>query len=348
MNTMKALVYHGPRNVKLETRTIPIPKAGEVLIKTRAVSICGSDLGAYRLHEVSDRWMPPIVLGHEFSGDIAALGEGVTGLKIGQRVAANPILYCGECYYCKRGMINLCGNRHSLGTSIGGSATDGAMQEYFTIRQEAIIPLDERVTYEQGALLEPLAVCLCAARNGSFGEGERVAVIGAGPIGLMIVKFLKALGAGMVIVSDILDERLKFADKYGADATTNAKNESVPGKVLQLTDGVGVDRVIVAGGGSAVMDDSLKMVRNGGNIVLVALIHKEFSTDPIKIVGRGISIIGSYMFTTEQKDVMELIATKQVHVDDIITSKYSLEECEGLFDKLCSPDCKDVKVLVMP
>lgn len=345
---MKALVYHGPRNVKLETREIPIPKPGEVLIKTRAVSICGSDLGAYRLHEVSDRWAPPIVLGHEFSGDIVALGEGVTGLEIGQRVAANPILYCKECYYCQRGMINLCGHRHSLGTSIGGSAADGALQEYFTIRQEAIIPLDDKVSYEQGSLLEPLAVCLCGAKNGSFGEGERVIVIGAGPIGLMTVKFLKALGAGKIIVSDILDERLKFAQKYGADEVINARDESVPDRVLELTEGVGVDRVIIAAGTPTVMDDSLKMIRNGGNIVLVALIHHDFTIDPIKIVGRGVSIIGSYMFTTEQRDAMELIANKQIDVDDMITSTYSLEECEDLFEKLCCPDCKDVKVLVKP
>lgn len=347
MSTMKALVYHGPRNVKLETRQIPTPKAGEVLVKTRAVSICGSDLGAYRLHEVSDRWAPPIVLGHEFAGEIAALGENVTGLKVGQRVSANPILYCGDCYYCKQGMINLCSNRHSLGTSIGGSATDGALQEYFTVRQEAIIPLDDRVTFEQGALLEPLAVCFCAAQNGSFGKGERVAVIGAGPIGLMIVKFLKAQGTGTIIVSDILDERLKFATKYGADAVVNARSESVPDKVLELTEGIGVDRVIVAGGAPTVMDDSLKMVRNGGKIVLVALMHQEFHIDPIKIVGRGISIIGSYMFTTEQRNVMELIATKQVYVDDMITSKHSMEDAEELFGMLCSPDCKDVKVLVV-
>lgn len=348
MKTMKALVYHGPQNVKLETREIPTPKAGEVLIRTRAVSICGSDLGAYRLPEVSDRWAPPIVLGHEFSGDIAALGEGVKGLKIGQRVIANPILYCGKCYYCQRGMINLCTHRHSLGTSIGGDATDGALQEYFTIRQEAIIPLDDRVSYEQGALMEPLAVCYCAAKNGSFGRGERVVVIGAGPIGLMIVKFLKALGAGMVIVSDIVDVRLEFAKKYGADAAINAKKESVPDKVLNLTDGVGVDRVIIAGGSSSVMDDSIKMVRSGGNIVLVALIHSHMQIDPMQIVGRGISIIGSYMFTTEQRDVMELVATKQIYVDDIITSKYPLEKGEEVFKMLTSPGCSDVKVIIEP
>jgi L-iditol 2-dehydrogenase len=197
---MKALVYNGPGQVSLETRPVPSPAQGEVLIKVRAVSICGSDLGAYRLHEVSDRWQPPIVLGHEFSGEIAGLGAGVQGLSIGQPVTANPILYCGTCYYCQHDLINLCPNRFSVGTSIGGIRHDGAMQEYLTIRASAVVPLLDRVTFKQGALMEPLAVSLCASDMGDLGEDERVAIIGAGPIGLMILKFLKAAGKKRVFV----------------------------------------------------------------------------------------------------------------------------------------------------
>src|SRR5450830_1017443 len=200
---MKSLVYYGPQDLRLEERPIPSPKKGEVLVKIHAVSVCGSDLGAYRLPEVSDRWAPPLVLGHEFSGEIAALGEGVENFKLGQAVTANPILYCGECYYCKRGLINLCTHRQSLGTSIGGAAQDGAMQEYMTIRASALIPLMEGVSYVQGSLLEPLAVSLVAARNGDFGDGERVAIIGAGPIGLMILNFLKSSGNKEVYISDL-------------------------------------------------------------------------------------------------------------------------------------------------
>lgn len=343
---MLALVYYGPGDMRLEQRTIPVPGEGEVLVKMRAVSVCGSDLGAYKLKEVSDRWVPPIVLGHEFSGEIAALGPGATRYSVGQRVTANPILYCGDCYYCKKGRINLCGHRSSFGTSVGGRATDGAMQEYFTIRESAIIPLDGRLSLFQGALLEPLAVCYCAAKRASFGPGERVAVIGAGPIGLMIVKFLKAFGAGAILVSDVLEPRLEFAKKYGADTVINVKNESAVQKVLEGTDGVGADRVIITAGNPMAIPDAIQMVRNGGNIVLVALTHYHLEIEPLQFVARDISLIGSYMFTTEQKDVMNMIAEQRLMVDDIVTSVYPLSESADVFEKLARPDCKDVKVLI--
>lgn len=345
MGSMLALVYYGPGDVRLEHRPLPVPGKGEVLIKMRAASICGSDLGAYKLKEVSDRWNPPIVLGHEFSGEIAALGPDAKKYTIGQRVTANPILYCGDCYYCKKGMINLCSHRSSFGTSIGGKTTDGALQEYFTIRESAVIPLDDRLSLSQGALLEPLAVCYCAAKKASFGRGERVAVIGAGPIGLMIVKFLKAFGAQAVLVTDILDTRLEFAKKYGADETINVKNESGLNKVMESTAGVGVDRVIITAGNPTAIPDALGMVRNGGNIVLVAMTHYKLEIEPLQLVARGVSLIGTYMFTTEQKDVMR-IAEQKLHADDIVTSVYPLSQSADVFRSLVRPDCKDVKVLI--
>ncbi|HZK56399.1 MAG TPA: zinc-binding dehydrogenase [Desulfosporosinus sp.] len=346
MPSMKALVYYGPGDMRLETRPIPVPKAGEVLVKMRCCAICGSDLGAYRLPEISERWQPPIVLGHEFSGEIAACGEGATKYQLGQRVTANPILYCGECWYCKKGLINLCSNRNSFGTSIGGKRTDGALQEYFTIREGAIIPLDDALTLEQGALLEPLAVCYNAARAGSFGQGERVVVMGAGPVGLMTVKFLKAMGAETVIVSDVVDVRLEFAKKYGADEVVNVKNSSLIETVKRLTDGIGVDRVIICAGTPTDIPESFKIVRNGGNIIMVALAHYHVEIDPMQIVARGISIIGSYMFTFEQKEAMKFVAEKKVFVDDIITKAIPLSESADLFEMLTKPN-NEVKVLVI-
>lgn len=345
MNTMKALVYHGPGNLRLETRPVPTPAQGEVLIKVRAVSICGSDLGAYRLHEVSDRWQPPIVLGHEFSGEITGLGAGVQNLSIGQPVTANPILYCGTCYYCQHGQINLCPNRFSVGTSIGGVRHDGAMQEYLTVRASAVVPLLEEVTFKQGALMEPLAVSLCASETGDLGEDERVAIIGAGPIGLMILKFLKAAGKKQVFVSDILPSRLDFAKNTGADEVIDG-HQDVASSIRRLTDGVGADRIIVAAGVPGVMEQSLQMVRNGGRIVLVALIHQKAQLDLIPIVARQISLLGSYMFTDEIRTVMDLVARKQVIVDDLITSELPLEQGTEAFEVLCRSDCKDIKVLL--
>lgn len=343
---MKALVYYGPGDMRLEERPVPVPKEDEVLIKLHAVSVCGSDLGAYRLKEVSDRWAPPIVLGHEFSGEIVACGSGAKKYAAGTRVAANPILYCGDCFYCRRGDINLCTRRNSFGTSIGGKATDGAMQEYFTMREDAVIPLDDRVSYEDGALLEPLAVCYNAARAGSFGEGERVVIMGAGPIGLLTIKFLKAMGASCIIVSDIVETKLAYALKYGADAVVNVKDASLKAKVLEMTQGVGADRIIICAGNASAIPESFEIIRNGGNIVLVALAHYHVEIDPMQLVSRGVSLIGSYMFRREQLDVMEMVAAGKVQVSDIITSTHTLPESETLFEKLASPDCSDVKVLI--
>jgi threonine dehydrogenase-like Zn-dependent dehydrogenase len=220
------------------------------------------------------------------------------------------------------------------------------MQEYFTIREDAVIKLDDRVSYEDGALLEPLAVCYCAASNGSFGEGERVVVTGAGPIGLLTVKFLKAKGASCIIVSDIVDTRLEYAKKYGADEAVNVKNSDLEKAVKEKTNGIGADRVIITAGNQTAIPEAFKLVRNGGNIVLVALAHYHVEIDPMQIVSRGVSLIGSYMFRREQADVMKMLSEGKVKVSDIITSTCRLSESEDLFAKLSAPDCKDVKVLI--
>ncbi len=345
MDTMKALVYHGPGDVRLETRPVPTPANGEVLIKVKAVSICGSDLGAYRLPEVSDRWQPPIVLGHEFSGEIVKLGEGVQKYSVGQRVTANPILYCGHCFFCQHGEYNLCPNRYSLGTSIGGIRNDGAMQEFMTLRASALYPLMDGVSFTQGALMEPMAVSQCAAELGDFGTGERTVIIGAGPIGLMILKFLKVAGNKKVFVSDILPGRLEFAKSIGADEVIHGRGDVVS-SVMALTEGIGADRIIIAAGAPNIVEQSLQMVRNGGRIVLVALIHHTAQLDLMPIVTRQISLLGSYMFTDEIGMVMEKVAQRKITVDDLVTSKRPLSEGAAAFEELARPDNKEIKVVM--
>lgn len=345
MDTMKALVYYGPHDLRLEKRSIPSPKIGEVLIKVKAVSICGSDLGAYRLDSVSDRWQPPIILGHEFSGEIVALGEGVKNYKIGQAVTANPILPCGECFYCKRGEINLCPNRKSIGTSIGGVRTDGAMREFMTLPASSLYPLIDGVNFIQGALMEPLAVSYTASHLGDFGEDERVAVIGAGPIGLMILKFLKSKSNKEVFVSDVLKLRLDLSKANAADHILNG-NRDVVSMVKELTGGVGVDRVIVAAGVPGIFLKCMDMIRNGGRIVLVALIHHNCELPILSVVTRGISILGSYMFTDEIGKVMESVAKKEIVVEDLITSIHPLTDGVDVFNTLCGKDCKEIKVIL--
>lgn len=342
-DTMKALVYQGPGKLEVETRQIPIPQKGEVQIKIKKVSICGSDLGAYRF--ASDRFAPPLVLGHEFSGDITQVGEGVTTLEEGQRVTVNPMVLCNDCYFCKRGEGNLCGNRKSMGTAIGGTQTDGAMREYVTVPDWMVVPVADNVSYEAAALLEPCGVTLACAKKEMSRDEKSTVVLGAGPIGLLIVKFLKALGIEKVIVSDIIDKRLAKAKECGADYIINSKKEDAVLAVKKLTDGYGADRVINAAG-EFLINQSFEMVKNGGTSVLVALAHKKVEIDPMEIVGRGLKFVGSYMFTTEMKEAAQMLADEKLVVEDLITSTYTLENGKAAFDVLNTPDNEEIKVQI--
>lgn len=341
--TMKALVYQGPGALEIEEREIPEPKKGEVQIKIKKVSICGSDLGAYR--HASDRFAPPLVLGHEFSGDITKVGEGVTAWKEGQRVTVNPMVLCNECYFCKRGEGNLCGNRKSMGTAIGGVRTDGAMREYVTVPDWMVVPVADNVSYEAAALLEPCGVTLACAKKGRTEEEKSVVVLGAGPIGLLIVKFLKALGVETVIVSDIIDKRLEKAKECGADYVINSKTMDVAAEVKRLTGGYGADRAINAAG-EFLINQSFEVIKNGGVSVLVALAHAKVEIDPMEIVGRGLQFMGSYMFTTEMKEAAQMLADERLAVEDLITSTYSLENGKAAFDILNTPDNDEIKVQI--
>lgn len=345
MEMMKAVVFYGPGDMRYEDIPKPVPKEGEVLIKVKYASICGSDIEEYKIG--SDRARPPLVFGHEFSGEVVEVGPGVSKERIGQRVSVNPILYCGKCYYCKKGLINLCNNRRSVGRTLGVEKIrcDGGFAEYVCVPEFSLVPLKEGVTYEEAALLEPLAVCYCAAKEGNFEKGENVLVVGSGPIGLMIIQYLKIMGSGKIVATDVVEFRLDAARKCGADYTVNVKNESIE-RALELTDNVGFDRVIVTAGAPGVINDSIKLVRNGGGIVLVSLIRENVEINPTVIVGRKLSIYGSYMFTNEMNEVMDYIVEKKLDLDNIISSLHPLSETPELFKMLASGDSREIKVLL--
>lgn len=339
---VKALVYKGKERVELEEREYIPPKDDEVTIRIRRVSICGSDLGAYRFP--SERFATPLVLGHEFSGDVEAVGNDVVSVKPGDRVTANPMIPCGECFYCKRGDTNLCGNRRSMGTAIGGVRTDGAMQEYVTVKESMVIPIADHVSYQEAALLEPCGVTLACAKTGHTKEEKSVAIIGAGPIGLLILKFLKAMGVPNVICLDRMRNRLEKARECGADRVISVDAENAEEVVKQETDGYGADRVIIAAGVGSAINQSFRLVRNGGSIVLVALMHEQVQIDPMEIVGRGLKFFGSYMFRSEMKEAAEMLAERKLKVGDLVTSVFPLEEGDKAFALLDDPDNGEIKI----
>ncbi|MCG0276492.1 MAG: galactitol-1-phosphate 5-dehydrogenase [Thermosediminibacteraceae bacterium] len=342
---MKAVVFYGPGKMSYEDVPKPVPQEGEVCVKVKYASICGSDIEEYKVG--SDRARPPLIFGHEFSGEVVEIGPGVSKERLGQRVSVNPILYCGKCYYCQKGLINLCNNRRSVGRTLGveKKRCDGGFAQYVCVPEFSLVPLKEEVTFEDAALLEPLAVCYCAAKEGNFEKGEKVLVMGTGPIGLMVIQFLKIFGSGKIVATDVVDFKLEAAEKCGADYAINVKKEPLE-KVLELTDNLGFDRVIVTASAPGVIKDSIKLVKNGGGIVLVSLIRENVEINPTEIVGRKLSIYGSYMFTSEMHEVIDYIVDKKLNLDNIISSIHPLSEAPELFKELSSGNHSEIKVLL--
>ena len=341
---MKALVLVDKATVTVEERAVPRPGQGEVQIRIQNVSLCGSDLEAFR--HPSDRFKPPIVLGHEFSGDITAIGAGASLFQPGDRVTVNPIIACRQCDFCKRGEYNHCGSRRNLGTSIGGITTDGGMAEYICVPEWMAIPLPENLSYASGAMLEPTAVALSCAKRGWTKEERSCVILGAGPIGLLTLKCLRALGVEQIIVSDILQTRLDKAMELGAAAVVNSKREDPIAFVKAHTNGYGADRVINAAG-EFLINDAFEMVRNAGTTVLVALAHTRVEIDPMQLVGRDTAFLGSYMYTNEIAEAAKLVAEGKLFVEDLITATFPLEEGQLAFDMLAAPDNAEVKVQLL-
>ena len=248
---MKAAVLLGPRNI--EVRELPVPKVGvnDVLVKVKACGVCGSDIAYYRRGRADVP--PPIVLGHEFSGTIVELGETAKKLGIlkeGDRVVAEPVMACGACESCKKGYPNMCEHPTVLGVTV-----NGGMAEYCLVRYNYLHPIPEKLSFEEAAFTEPLACALNGVRKLKLNPGNSAAVIGPGPIGLMVVQYLKHSGASPLILIGTRDYRLEAGLRLGADYAINVREkdskyyaEDPVERVKELTDGKGVERIFVATG----------------------------------------------------------------------------------------------------
>ena len=341
---MKALVYHGPGDLKVEEWKTPEPKPGEVRLKLQYTAICGSDLGAYK--KASDRFRPPLILGHEASGIVDMVGEGVTTLKLGQHVCCNPPIYCGKCWYCTHGHYNICPNRLSLGNSVGIDTCHGTFAEYICLPAYTLVPLPENVSLLHGSMMEPLAVGYHAAKNGAFVPGETTAVIGTGPIGLLTILSLRAIGVGKIICSDTSPARLELAKQLGADITVDARQEKLSDVVKEVTGGLGADRTIICTGAAVSLHEAIATTRSCGDVILVGMIQEKVEFCPMDIFGRDINIISSYTFTDEIYEVVEAVSQGKIQLEPMISSIYSLDHGKDAFDALAAPGNSELKVIV--
>lgn len=332
---MRALVYLGPRRMELQELADPEPGDGEVVVRTGAAAICGSDLHGFR--EASPRRVPPLVMGHEAVGTVDAVGPGVGADRLGERVVLRPILGCGACASCDAGATNLCRDGRLVGRDL-----PGAFAERFAVPSRAAMPLPEALPDEVAVMTEPLANAVHVASN-VIGDGASVFVIGAGPIGVLMVVAARLLGASRVWVSDVDEGRLAFARRQGGEPIDAG---SVADEIRTASDGWGADVVIDAVGVEATWRSALDAVRPGGTIVEVGLGAPAGSLDYFRVVNKEAVIRGSYGWREPEFDVaLAWLATGRVSVDGWV-SRASLADGQRAFEELVDGDGSRFKVVL--
>ena len=262
---MKACVFHGPGDVRVEERQRPRPGRGEMLLEMRATGICYSDIRVYKGEKKARAGVIP---GHEPVGVIAALGEGVDGFRTGQEVAVCPILACGACFFCRRGYRNRCPQRTTLGYDDDGGLAEYMLVPAALIRLGHVFPLPAGLTPSRATLTEPMACVLNSLETCRLAAGGSLVVVGAGPMGLLHVMLARQLGVATIIVAELMDERLAHARRWGADLCLNPERDDVTSQVLAATDGLGADAVVVSTGSSQAAVGSLALARGQGVVSL--------------------------------------------------------------------------------
>jgi len=342
---MKALLLSKYKH--LEVTDLPVPRAepDEVLVRVAACGICGSDVHGY--DGSSGRRIPPIVMGHEAAGRIAAIGSRVTGFAEGDRVTFDSTISCGACGYCRRGEINLCDNRQVLGVSCGDYRRSGAFAEFVAVPSRIVYRLPDNLSFEEAAMLEAVSVAIHAVSLAPVSANSTALVVGAGMIGLLIVQVLRAAGCSRILVTDIDSSRLKLAQDLGAHAVLNAKL-GVARQAGKLTGGAGVDAAMEAVGHTDSVNASIESVRKGGTVVLVGNIAPEVMLPLQKVVTRQIRLQGSCASAGEYPRAMELLASGAIQVKNLITAIAPLAEGPLWFERLHTREPNLMKVILRP
>jgi L-iditol 2-dehydrogenase len=327
---MKAAVFYGPNELKLEEVNKPEIDQYEVLVRVKASAVCGTDVRIYEGKKTKGVRTPSII-GHELVGTIEAVGAEVKDFFVGDRVGVMPVIPCGKCYYCLNGRENVCANRTAIGYEY-----DGGFAEYVRIPRTALnagnlVKIPDHISFEQAVVTEPLACCLNGQRKANVKMGDVVVVIGGGPIGLMHVQLAKITGAKSVILSEPIDHRREKGLIAGANYAIDPTKESLEDLVLSQTDGLGADVVIMAIGVPFLVNSSANLLKKGGTLNLFAGFTKGVLSeiDPNVIHYNEININGTSALTrADYHKSLSLIASGQINTEVITTTGYSLEDIE--------------------
>jgi 2-desacetyl-2-hydroxyethyl bacteriochlorophyllide A dehydrogenase len=339
---MKALVYKGPKMLVVEE--VPVPEIGEydVLVKVRASGICGSDTHGYL--GGTGRRAPGVIMGHEFSGQVEATGNGVTGWNKGDRVIVQPSIFCGECFYCKQEKTHLCLNKKFLGVF----DRNGAMAQFVSVPEKLLYKMPDDMSYIDGAFIEPLAVAKCAVDKAGSVEGKSVLVVGSGTIGLLIVSVLKARKAGLIIVADLSENRLEFAKAVGADHVLNPAAADAAAEIRKLTDGLGAQVSLEAVGADKPVKTAIDCLRLGGDCVWVGNSKKEIVLDMQSVVTREITIYGTYTYSHKEfGNTIYEMGSMGINTNLLVGKRIPIEEAPAMFEYLAAGNDDLVKAEIV-
>ncbi len=332
----------------LEIAELPLPAVGpeEVLVRVEACGICGSDVHGF--DGSTGRRVPPIVMGHEAAGTVAAIGADVSKYSNGDRVTFDSTVYCGKCEYCKRGQINLCNNREVIGVSCGDYRRHGAFAEYVVVPERIMYPLPDNFSFNEAAMLEAVSVALHGVKVSPVVGGETALVIGAGMIGLLTLQAARAAGCSRVFIADVDATRLKLAREIGADEVLHCSGAELVAEVMRLTNGRGVDLALEAVGRNETVAGAIDCTRKSGTITLIGNITPEVTLPLQKVVVRQLRLQGSCASSGEYPEAIELIAKGKIQVKPLITAVASLEEGPRWFERLHSREPNLMKIILTP
>jgi (R,R)-butanediol dehydrogenase / meso-butanediol dehydrogenase / diacetyl reductase len=350
---MRAAVYHAKHDIRVEQVPEPAaPGPHEVRLRPRLCGICGTDLHEYAAgpiviptepHPLSGAAAPQI-LGHEFGGEVLEVGPGVTSVRVGDRVAVMPLVYCGRCYYCLRGLNHLCPSMACTGLSWHG----GGIAEQVVVPEYQLTPLPDAVSDVQGALIEPAAVAAYGVDRTGLRPGDSILITGAGPIGALSALYAHAAGAGLVLVSEPNARRRELLEAFGVATVLDPTSVDVPEAVRELTGGIGVDTAAECSGSEPGLNTALAAVRSHGTVTQVGLHVRPAAIDPMALSNRDLTLTGTWCYPVHDfPRVTALVASGRYPVEKVLTEVIPIDDIvvRG-FDRLLDPAGDAQKLLV--
>lgn len=344
---MKALLLTAASQLEYVDFPAPVPTEEEVLIRVRACGICGSDIHGW--DGSTGRRRPPLIMGHEASGEIVSVGPKVQKWKAGDRVTFDSTIYCGQCTYCKEGHINLCENRRVVGVAPLEFRQHGAFAEYVTLPPRILYALPDTLSFPHAAMVEPVSIAIHAVQRVKIAPTDSVVVVGSGMIGLFVIQALRWAGAKKIIAVDLSEKRLQLARELGATETIKSDAVDVAAEVSRMTGGRGADHAFEVVGFAPTFNLAVASLRRGGSIVLVGNLSPKIELPLQVIVNREITLHGSCASAGEYPLCLDLIAKGIIKVDPMIAAVAPLQDGADWFKRLSSKEGSNtMKVILTP